>query len=195
MHLSNRLLAVLSAAGTLAAGACASAPMTSTAAGTLATAGAEAMFFDASNAASASASNQYEIRTSQLAVERAQNTGVKDYARRMIEHHTTLEQKQTALLQQKGVAPVDNAHSLQVKRNVPPTLQMLQQHQGMAFDVMYLVDQIGQHKNTLLTIDTSLLPTTRDPELQAMLRNEVRPLVVQHLDEATRLHQQMLRGS
>jgi putative membrane protein len=181
----------LAAAAALAAGACA-APMTTTATAAGEVAPSATMFSEPSVAATSSASNLYEIQTSQLALERAQSAAVKDFARRMIEHHTRLETQQAALLQQKGLAPMDNAHSAQLKKNLPPTLAMLRQHQGAAFDGMYLVDQIGQHKNTLLTIDTSLLPSTRDPQMQAMLRDQVRPAVVQHLDEAMRLHHQMM---
>lgn len=180
------------AAAAVAAGACA-APMQRT---TTSTSGGEVMgamlFNEPANAATASASNQHEIQTSQLALERASSQAVRDYARRMIDHHQQFEQRQTALAASKNLTPMDNAHSLQMKRNLPPTLEMLRQQSGPNFDVMYIVDQIGAHKNTLFTIDSSLLPTTRDPEMQAMLRNEVRPAVVQHLQEAITIHHQLM---
>ena len=186
MRRSTRTLSFLAAA--LTAGACAAPMQTTTASSGGEVAPASAMFSEPTNAASASASNQHEIQTSQLAVERAQSAGVKAYARRMIDDHTRFEQQQATLVQQKGLSPTDNAHSLQMKRNLPPTLDMLRQQTGQNFDVMYIVDQIGAHKNTLFTIDTSLLPSTRDPQMQAMLRDQVRPAVVQHLQEAIALH-------
>ena len=146
------------------------------------------MFTDTKIAAVASASNQDEIQTSQVAVERAQDAQVKAYAQRMITEHTQLEQQQQQLLQQKGLAPQENALSLQLKRNLQPTLDSLRAKSGHDFDTEYVLHQISAHGTTLKTLDTSLIPQARDAEMKAMLSQRVRPAVAQHLAEAKRLH-------
>lgn len=151
------------------------------------------MFTDTKIAAVASASNQDEIQTSQVAVERAQDAQVKAYAQRMITEHTQLEQQQQQLLQQKGLAPQENALSLQLKRNLQPTLDSLRAKSGHDFDTEYVLHQISAHGTTLKTLDTSLIPQARDAEMKAMLSQRVRPAVAQHLAEAKRLHEAMAK--
>jgi putative membrane protein len=152
----------------------------------------EELFTDPRIAAVASVSNFNEIEPSQVALERAQAQQLKDYARLMIDHHTRLEQGARALLDRKGVRPEDNALSLQLKRNLPPTLDMLRARSGRDFDAAYALQQIQSHDLTLKTLDTSLIPAARDPELKALLRDTVRPLVVDHLNRIMAIHHQML---
>ncbi len=197
------------AAGLLAVGACATAPVSdtsgritseapgaigtdiamSTALGT--TAGPE-MFADRSIAAVGSAANQAEIRTSQLALERAEDPQVRAYAQRMIEEHTRLEQQLQALIARKGIAQVDNALSLQMRRNLPVELDSLDNHSGRDFDVAYIIGQIHAHDMTLKTLDTSLLPEVEDADMRTMLQQQVRPAVASHLTQAKQLHHALM---
>jgi putative membrane protein len=152
----------------------------------------EEMFTDAKIAAVASVSNFNEIDPSQIALERALTPALKDYARLMIDHHTRLEQSLRAMLGRKGVRPEDNALSLQLKRNGPPTLETLRAKAGRDFDVAYTLQQIQSHQTTLQTLDTSLIPSARDPEMKAMLRDTVRPLVADHLVRILAIHNQVM---
>ena len=151
-------------------------------------------FSDANVAASASTSNMDEIQTSQLAVQRAQNAQVREFAQMMVAQHGQFEQEMQTMLQAKGMAPLDNAFSGTLKRHLPPTLQMLQAHNGPQFDLAYMLHQVGAHELTLHALDTTLIPNTRDPEMRAMLQDRVRPAVADHLARAMRIVA-MLRGS
>ncbi|MBB4639102.1 DUF4142 domain-containing protein [Longimicrobium terrae] len=144
-------------------------------------------FADPNVAASASASNMDEIQTSQLALQKTQNAAVREFAQMMVNEHGTFEREMQTLLQQKGMAPVDNAHSGTWKRNLPRTLEMLRAMNGAQFDMAYMTHQVGGHEMTLNTIDTTLLPNTRDPQMREMLQNRVRPAVVQHLQRARQI--------
>ena len=197
------------AAGLLALGACATAPVSDTsgritsespgAIGTdiaMATAlgrttGPE-MFADPSIAAVGSASNQAEIRTSELAIQRAHDPQVRAYAQRMLDEHTRLEQQLQALIASKGFAAVDNALSLQMRRNLPVALDSLDNHSGHDFDVAYIVGQIHAHDMALKTLDTSLLPEVDDADLRTMLQQQVRPAVASHLTQAKQIHAAMM---
>ncbi len=200
---------VLSCAAAALAGACASTPpsgtsgrITSESPGAIGTdiamstaLGAStdgSMFGDPSIAAVGSASNQMEISTSQLALQRAQDAQVRAYAQRMIDEHTRIEQQMQALLARKGLAPQDNALSLQMKRNLPVTLDSLDNHQGRSFDVEYVLHQIHAHDMTLKTLDTSLIPEADDAEMRTMLQQQVRPAVADHLRQAKQLHHALM---
>jgi putative membrane protein len=207
-----RRLAALAplAAVSLALSACASTPRVSAeAAGALALPPAGAplaplppmpadapgkMFADARIAATASRSNFSEIEPSRLAVQRAQMDGVKQYAQMMIAEHEVLERQMREMLAAKGVMPVDNAFSLQLQRNLQPTLDMLRSRQGAQFDMDFMNHMVSSHMLTLHTLDTSLIPEADDPQMKAMLRDVVRPKVAAHLQQAQALQVQVIRG-
>ena len=150
------------------------------------------MFSDASIAAVGSASNQEEIQTSRLALERGTDQRVKSYAQRMIDEHTRVEEQMRSMMQVKGMVAVDNALSLQMKRNLPPKLDMLRQMNGTQFDMGYMMRQVHAHEMTLLSLDTSLIPEADDAQLKSYLRDTVRPAVAMHLQEAKQLHDAMV---
>lgn len=203
MHTTMRKLAMMTVvvAGSIAGvSACASSGTMENAGGDVALAGgmgtggmsASAMFADPNVAAVGSASNQEEIQMSRVALERAQDPRVRSYAQRMIDEHTRVESEMTAMLRAKGMAPIDNALSLQMKRNLPPKLDMLRGMTGTQFDMGYMMRQIHAHEMTLLTLDTSLIPETDDAAMKTYLSGTVRPAVAIHLQEAKQLHDQLM---
>jgi putative membrane protein len=122
----------------------------------------EAMWADPAIAATASRSNFQEIEPSRLAVQRATTPALKEYAQMMIDEHVALETQMRAMLQAKGVTPQDNGFSLQLHRNLPPMLAMMESKTGVAFDKEYAQHMISSHMLTLHTLDTTLIPETDD---------------------------------
>lgn len=153
------------------------------------------MFTDATIAATASVSNHGEIVPSQLALERAENPQVRDFAQRMAQEHTRLETQMQQLLQQKGVAPMHNAFSYQLDQNLQPMMRELESASGAQFDMLYMDHQVASHMTTLHALETSLIPNARDAEMRAMLQNEVLPVVRQHYEEAMRLRTEISGGA
>ena len=155
----------------------------------------EKMFTPAKIAAVATVSNLNEIDPSREAMTRSQNPAVQAYARDMVMEHTMFEQQLRAMLNKKKMIEEDNALSLQLKRNAQPTLDSLRAKQGMEFDKAYVLQQIESHDVTLNTLDTSLIPLATDPDMKAMLQNQVRPAVVRHLAQIKQIHDQMSMAS
>ena len=153
------------------------------------------MFTDATIAATASVSNQSEIVPSQLALQRAQDPQVRDFAQRMAQEHTRLETQMQQLLQQKGVAPMHNAFSYQLDQNLQPMMRELESASGTQFDLLYMDHQVASHMTTLHALETSLIPNARDAEMRTMLQNEVLPTVRQHYQEAIRLRTEISGGA
>jgi putative membrane protein len=187
MTLRTRTLSLGLAAALLSLNACA-AGMAGAAGGSI------DAFSEANVASTASASNMDEIQTSQLAVQKAQNAQVRSFAQMMVAEHTRFEQEMQAMLQAKGMMPLDNALSGTLRRHLPLTLAELQALNGPQFDLNYMLHQVGAHEMTLHTLDTTLIPNTRDPEMRAMLADRVRPAVANHLNQA-RAIVAALRGS
>lgn len=142
---------------------------------------------DANVAAIASAANQDEIQTSQLALEKGQNASVKEFAQRMVTEHGQVEQQMQQALTAKSLAPQDNAQSTQMKQQLATTLQQLQAASGADFDRAYIAHQVQAHQATLDALNTVLIPSTQDPEIKGMLQNQVLPAVQMHLQQAQQI--------
>lgn len=138
---------------------------------------------DANIAAIASASNQDEIQTSTIALQKATRPEVKQFAQRMVDEHGAVEQQMQQALQAKGMQPQDNAQSQQVKQGTQTALQQLQAATGAAFDEAYVAHQVQAHQMTLQALRTVLIPNARDPQLKQMLQG-VEPKVAEHLQMA-----------
>ena len=145
------------------------------------------MFTPAKVAGVASVSNMSEILPSRLAVQRSQRADVRAYAQEMIAMHTRLEQQMQAMLKAKGLTAEHNGYSYQVQSNLRPMMQQLTSADARNFDRLYMSHQVSSHMNTLNALDTTLLPNARDPEMQAMLRDVVRPAVADHYVRAIAL--------
>lgn len=138
-------------------------------------------FSDANVAAVLSEINSMEIESSRLALERSQNANVRQYAQRMIREHTALQQAQNQMLEARGMMPEHNALSLTMTRNLEPTMAQLRQLSGPEFDRAYIALQKSAHRQALTTIDTTLVPSTRDPGLRQFVVQQVRPRISRHL--------------
>lgn len=141
---------------------------------------------DANIAAVASASNQGEIGSSNVALQKGENAEVKKFAQRMVDDHTRMEQEMSKLLQTKGVTPQDNAQSTQMKQAAQSAIQQMEGMTGRQLDSAYVAFQVQAHQATLQALDTMLIPNAKDPQVKALLEN-ARPSVAQHLAVARRL--------
>lgn len=107
--------------------------------------GGTASPIDLQFAGRASASNTFEIRSSEMALRRSRDPAVRDMARWMIESHRMAERKlqraASSADDQGGAAPVVN----------PTTAAMLDELGGLsgaAFDKAYVTDQVAAHELT-----------------------------------------------
>jgi putative membrane protein len=141
---------------------------------------------DANIAAVASASNQGEIQSSNVALQKGENAQVKQFAQRMVDDHTRMEQEMSQLLQSKGVTPQDNAQSTQMKQAAQSAIQQMEGMTGRQLDSAYVAFQVQAHQATLQALETMLIPNAQDPQVKALLE-KARPAVAQHLADAQKL--------
>jgi putative membrane protein len=145
---------------------------------------------DAEIAAILAASDTAEIQPSELAGQKAQSAGVKEFAQRMVTDHGMLSDSLRAMAQQQGITPAPNSVSQQIQSQTQTTLQRLQGLSGAAFDSAYVQAMADSHQMALTTIDSQLLPAAQNPQLRASLEQKVRPAVAMHLEQI-----QQIQGS
>lgn len=133
-------------------------------------------------------SNEGEVITSRPIVGAAGvPQDVQAYAQRMIDAHTAVIQRAQAL----GMAPAPNEHATTLQNSARSIADDLEGLSGQQRAMMYVTAQVVLHDNTLRALQHTLIPSTEDPELRALLQETV-PAVRQHLEEAKALHRQMI---
>lgn len=133
----------------------------------------------------AAASDMFEIQSSQMALSRAQNPAVRQFAQMMVTHHTQTSQQLMAAAQAAGMSPP-------APMQIPLVQRMLSELQGASgtnFDRVYLAQQVPAHEMAL-ALHSNYAQRGDTPALQTTARAAV-PIVQQHLQEARRLRGMM----
>ena len=111
-----------------------------------------------------------EIEEAQLAVSKATNAQVREFAQRMITEHTAGMQREHQMMMQMGMEMemgangqmdmarmrtmlMEHPHSRPVVEDHIRAMQMLQGASGMAFDQAYMSRQVTVHRNALEQVD------------------------------------------
>ena len=141
---------------------------------------------DPAIAAMASVTNQGEIAASRLALERAQNASVREFAQLMVDEHTRAEQQMQSLLESQRLPKLQDAHAQAAIRSNEQTLATLRGLSGAAFDRAYTDAQVALHRWTLESLEQSLIPSARNDALEGFLEG-MAPKVRSHLEMATRI--------
>ena len=133
--------------------------------------------------AMAASSDQFEIQSSQLALQASQNPAVQSFARLMIAHHQATTANLTAAAQSAGLPPP------------PPVLMPREQAlldqvraagSGPAFDQAYKTAQIAGHESAL-QLHSGYANGGDVPALRQVAASAV-PIVQQHLTTAQNLN-------
>jgi putative membrane protein len=85
-----------------------------------------------------------EVQLGQLTLEKSQNDQVKQFAQRMIDDHTKLNEQMKPVAQQLGVTPPN-----QISKGDRKTVAKLQGLSGPAYDQAYIQDMVKDHKQDL----------------------------------------------
>jgi putative membrane protein len=85
-----------------------------------------------------------EVQLGQLTLQKSNNQQVKEFAQRMIDDHTKLNEQMKPVAQQLGVTPPE-----QVSKNDRKTMAKLQALSGSAYDQAYIKDMVKDHKQDL----------------------------------------------
>lgn len=124
--------------------------------------------------------DQFEIQTSQIALQKARSPAVRAYAQHMVDDHTKATQQLTALAASKGAT---------VSQGLDPTQDRLLAAMHTAapgsFDRTYLNGQITGHTATVAAFNDEI-NGGQDADVKAFAQQNL-PTVQQHLADARRL--------
>lgn len=129
----------------------------------------------------ASASDLFEIQSSQLAVQRAQNPQVREFAQMLVTHHTQTSQQLMAAAQAAGMSP-PQPMLMPMQQEM---MQELQQASGGGFDRVYMRQQVPAHEMAL-ALHSNYSRNGDTPSLRTTASAAV-PIVTQHLQRARQL--------
>ncbi len=130
--------------------------------------------------------NMGEISQGQIALQKAQNAQVRNFAQKMVTDHTNNYQKGQALGARLGVTPQNNDVSMKLKKDSDDVVMKLNKADMKNFDKEYMDSQVKVHKMVLKTIDDKLLPNAQNAELRNLL-TQTRPAIAMHLQMAEQL--------
>jgi putative membrane protein len=132
------------------------------------------------------AANTGEISAGELALMRAIQSQVRDYAQRMVTEHTAANIRANTLAQTANLREADSAPRQMLQAETARVLAQLQPFSGTEFDRAYMESQVLMHDMVLRLIDDELLPSARNASLRGELTT-MRASVAEHLMEARRL--------
>jgi len=147
-------------------------------------------FSDGEIAAVLLAANGAEIEEARMAMARAVNPAVRDYAGRMLNDDTAATANATMLFARNGVMPDPNDTSEQIAMQSDQAMRQLATKVGPDFDRVYIMRQYEAHRELLNLLDMSLIMSAVDVDLRQMLE-AMRPTVADHLQAADDLSSQL----
>lgn len=118
-----------------------------------------------------------EVTFGELAAERAGDSAVGDFARRMIEDHTTANEDLAAIAGKSGIPLPEELNA-----DHAAMLEELEGLEGADFDLAYMQGQVIEHQKTVLLL-TWEITFGQDAELKRFASATL-PTVMEHLEVA-----------
>jgi len=129
--------------------------------------------------AKAASGGQFEVKSSELALQKSTNTDLKSFAQQMVNDHTKANQELATLLSRKGqtVPPMDAEHT--------ETLNRLSKLQSNDFDKAYGDIQLKAHEKTVALFEKAA-KEVQDNDLKAWASKTL-PTLREHWQMARRV--------
>lgn len=144
---------------------------------------AVAMLSDAQILHIAYTANAGEVSEGQLAVTRATATAVQDFAQMMVSDHTAAANAVTSLATSSGIGTVTNDVSVTLSAKTQGELVTLNGVSASQFDMVYMEEQVQDHRDVLELLDETLIPEAQNGDVRTLLQS-MRTTVASHLSLA-----------
>ena len=138
---------------------------------------------DANIAAIVLAANSIDIKNGELAIAKSRSRSVKEFAKRMVTDHTSVNAKAAALAARLKLVPVENHASRALLANADSTRDGMRKLSRAAFDRAYVNNEVAYHQAVIDLLDRTIVPSVENQELKDLLIG-VRPAFVAHLEHA-----------
>jgi putative membrane protein len=130
--------------------------------------------------------NQIDIDAGKLAQSKSTNPEVKKFAERMVEDHTSVNAKASALAQKLNLTPEESETSRSLKKGAEQTMTRLQSLEGAEFDRAYVDNEVAYHQAVIGVMNKQLVPSAKNAELKKLLVQSG-PAFTAHLKHAQQL--------
>lgn len=141
---------------------------------------------DAEIAAVVVAANGIDVKYGEIAVQKATNPKVKQFAQTMITDHNAVNKSAGELVGKLGVTPAENDVSRSLEAGAVTKRAELESKSGAEFDRAYIANEVEYHKAVLNALDSVLIPNAANEELKNTLIG-VKPAFQAHLQHAETL--------
>jgi putative membrane protein len=130
-----------------------------------------------------------DVDAGKVAVEKAHDKRVKEFAKLMVRDHSAVNEKAAALVKKLGVTPEESGTSKSLKADGDKMLAKLNKLKGAEFDKAYVDNEVSYHEAVIGVLDKTLIPNTKNAELKSLLKT-ARPVFASHLE-----HARMIQGA
>jgi putative membrane protein len=137
--------------------------------------------------------NMGEVQTGQVALTKSANADVRAFATQIIADHTGAIARLQAISTSEQIAAEDSPQRTMVQAQAANSMTQLEQAAAAQFDVTFVAVQVMLHASVLQMLDSTLIPSTDNPQLKAELQME-RNAVQMHLTHAQALQLQLGGG-
>ena len=130
--------------------------------------------------------NEGEVMHGQAATTRATNAEVRAFAQMMVTDHTAANEQLRNFLASNNMTASGTSESAALRDSAQRTLAALNTYSGANFDRQYMASQVAMHQWVLNSLDSTLIPSTRNSGLRTWLQGQ-RSAIATHLDRARRI--------
>ncbi len=125
----------------------------------------------------------HELALAQLAKEKSQDPGIKEYAEVMIRDHSSADADLVQLASREGIV-IEGADKARYQDQLD-TVERLRGLDGPQFDQAYALEMVQSHAKALELVQTSMT-TIQDPELRTYFE-KIQPALKDHHERAQKL--------
>lgn len=134
--------------------------------------------------------NEGEVDIGKVALKRAENKEVKDFAKMMVDEHKKNKKETEALAKKQKIGTEDGALSEAEEDAAEMTESDLKKKPKVEFDKAYVDSQVAGHTKVLQVIDETLIPSAKNEKFRTHLE-QTREAVQKHLAHAKELQAKM----
>jgi len=127
--------------------------------------------------------NSNELQQARIALKRARNKDVRDFARVLIAHHEKASNDTRALETRVGLVPESSGPTSDLRSSNSELVVALTESKRSDFDRSFIAAQVGNYEEVLAVFDARLMPAARNGELTTILET-LRPMFQSHLERA-----------
>jgi putative membrane protein len=135
-----------------------------------------------------------EIEQGKIAVSKATDPRVREFANHMIDQHTDAKQTGADLAAQNQLTPATSPERSTLENASKVMVNTLNESTSAAFDSTYLKGQVQQHQEAADLLRTKLAPAAQNAALAKQLR-ATQTMVQGHLNEAQQILSSLATGS